>query len=90
MGMIANGASIQSQLEQMPGLPALVQSWRVEEGINSMDDPAVWVWALTKQDIGDEARDRLKMIVREFVSEVTGGWWAYVLVRELCEDDVES
>ena len=86
--MIADTVSIKSQLQQLPDLPAAVQSWRVEEGTNWMDDPAVWVWAVTKQgEIDTRTRNRLRVRVREYVGEITDGLWAYVLIRGADEDE---
>lgn len=85
--MTTDAASIKSQLQQLPDLPASVQSWRVEEGNDWMDEPAVWVWALTEQDdVDGETREQLKMVVRDVVSDMTGGLWAYVLVHGVVED----
>lgn len=58
-----------------------MRSWRVEEGVDATDDPAVWVWALIEQDDADpETLDRLKVIVREVVRHAAG-LCAYVLIR---------
>ena len=44
--MVANIASIQSELQKLRNLPTPVRSWHVEEGLDATDDPAAWVWAL--------------------------------------------
>ncbi len=52
--MIADTASIQSRLEGLQDLPTPVESWVVEEGLDWMDNPAVWVWALLDYDDADK------------------------------------
>ena len=79
--MVADTASIRTQLEELQDLPTPVRSWLVEEGVDATDDPAVWVWALIERDDADPgALDRLKVVAREVVREATG-LWAYVLIR---------
>lgn len=59
--MIADTASIRSRLEGLQDLPTPVESWVVEEGLDWMDNPAVWVWALLDYDGADkDALFRLK------------------------------
>lgn len=79
--MVADTASIRTQLEELQDLPTPVRSWLVEEGVDVTDDPAVWVWALIERDDADpEILDRLKVVAREVVRQATG-LWAYVLIR---------
>ena len=79
--MIADTASIRSRLEGLQDLPTPVQSWVVEEGLDWMDNPAVWVWALLDYDGADkDALFRLKDMVRQSVRDATG-LWTYVLIR---------
>ena len=86
--MFADTATIQSTLEGLRGLPAPVLSWRVEEGLDATDDPAVWVWAIVQPEaIDPESMTRLKAIARHVVRDATG-LWAYVLVRGV--DEIEA
>jgi len=39
--MVADTASIRTQLEELHDLPTPVRSWLVEEGVDATDDPAV-------------------------------------------------
>lgn len=88
--MVADTASIRTQLEELHDLPTPVRSWLVEEGVDATDDPAVWVWALIEQDDADpETLDRLKVIAREVVHHATG-LWAYVLIRGADEAEVTA
>ena len=80
--MVADTASIRTELEELQDLPTPVRSWLVEEGLDATDDPAVWVWAIIEQPDADPDNLRqLKAIARDVVREATGGLWAYVLIR---------
>ena len=88
--MIADTASIQSRLEGLQDLPTPVESWVVEEGLDWMDNPAVWVWALLDYDDADrDALFRLKDMVREVVQD-TSGLWAYVRIRDASETEATA
>lgn len=59
--MVADTASIRAELEELHDLPTPVREWRVEEGLDATDDPAVWVWAMIEDDGVDvDALRRLK------------------------------
>ena len=89
MAMTATTASIRSRLEQLPDLPAGVEGWIVEEGVDYRDEPAVWVWGIVSWDgIDSDALHRLQVMARKVVRETTDGHWPYVLVRGV--DEVES
>ena len=88
--MVADTASIRTQLEELHDLPTPVRSWLVEQGVDATDDPAVWVWALIEQDDADaETLDRLKVVTREVVHHATG-LWAYVLIPGADEAEVTA
>lgn len=88
--MVADTASIRAQLEGLPDLPTAVRSWLVEEGLDSTDDPAVWVWALVEQgDTDVDTLRRLKAMVRKVVRDTTG-LWAYVLIRGADETEATA
>lgn len=81
--MSATTASILSALGALSGLPTSVSSWRVEIGIDAMDDPAVWVWAmLNEEEVDLDTGERLRDIVRDAVRRETGDEsWVYVRFR---------
>lgn len=81
-------AAIRARLEGLHDLPTPVRAWRVEEGLDATDDPAVWIWALVEESDADaDSLGLLKAIARDAVREATG-LWAYVLVRGA--DEVEA
>ena len=74
-------ASIRAKLEGLHNLPTPVRAWRVEEGLDATDDPAVWVWAMIEESDADaDTLRRLKWMARDVVRDATG-LWVYVLVR---------
>jgi len=65
--------TIETALRQLPELPTPVSSWHVETGSDSTDDPAVWVWAMLKDDEVEFAkRARLRSIISALVQEKAG------------------
>ena len=65
-----------------------MRAWRVEEGLDATDDPAVWIWALVEQSDADpDTLLHLKWMARDVVRDATG-LWTYVLVRGA--DEVEE
>ena len=88
--MIADTARIRSRLEGLQYLPTPVRSWVVEEGVDWMDNPAVWVWALLdRDDVDMDSQSRLQSIVRKAVRDATG-LWTYVLIRGADEPEATS
>ena len=86
--MVADTASIRAELEGLHNLPTPVREWRVEEGIDATDDPAVWVWAMIEDDDVDaDTLRRLKAMARSVIRDATG-LWAYILIRGA--DETES
>ena len=74
-------ATIRARLEGLQNLPTPVRAWRVEEGLDATDDPAVWIWALVEESDADaDTLRRLKWMARDAVRDATG-LWVYVLVR---------
>jgi len=70
--MDINVNAIEAALRQLPELPTPVSSWHVETGPDSTDDPAVWVWAMLKDDdVEFIKRSRLRSIIRDLVQERT-------------------
>lgn len=92
--MAIDTASIQAKLEELHNLPTPVRAWRVEEGLDATDDPAVWIWALVDQSDADpDTLRQLKAMARDVVREVARdgtGLWAYVLVRGADEVEVTA
>ena len=65
-------STLEAALREIPELPTPVSSWHVETGPDSTDDPAVWVWAMLKDDDVEFAkRSRLRSIIRDLVEERT-------------------
>ena len=84
--MVADTASIRAELEGLHNLPTPVREWRVEEGLDATDDPAVWVWAMIEDDeVNAEMLRQLKALARNVVRDATG-LWAYILIRRADDD----
>ena len=80
-------AAIKTALEALGNLPTAVSGWEVETGLDSTDDPAVWVWVyLTDEVVDFETRARLRDMVRDLVRRETGtAIWVYVRFRGASE-----
>lgn len=85
--MEVTATEIRSALGKLSDLPARVGEWEVETGIDSADEPAVWVWALLEdEEVDFAARSRLRDMVRECVRQKAGdAVWAYVRFRGVSE-----
>ena len=90
--MVIDTASIQAKLEGLHNLPTPVREWRVKEGLDATDDPAVWIWAMIDRNEADpDTLRQLKAMARDVVRDVARDGtrlWAYVLVRGA--DEVEA
>lgn len=65
-------STLEAALRELPELPTPVSSWHVETGPDSTDDPAVWVWAMLKDDdVEFTKRLRLRSIIRDLIEEKT-------------------
>ena len=53
INMDTTANTIEAALRQLHELPTPVSSWLVETGTDSTDDPAIWVWAMLKEDVVD-------------------------------------
>lgn len=85
--MEATATTIESALAELRNLPTPVSSWQVETGLDSTDDPAVWVWVmLEEEDVDFDTRSRLRDIVRARVRRETDDTsWVYVRFRGASE-----
>ena len=85
--MEATATIIESALAEMRNLPTPVSSWQVETGLDSTDEPAVWVWVmLEEEDVDFDTRSRVRDIVRARVRcETNDGSWVYVRFRGASE-----
>ncbi len=65
---------------ELPQLPVSVSKWLVRTGIDSADEPAVWVWAVVPDDKIDVDTDiAIQDAVFEFVrSRIDIPAWVYV------------
>ena len=75
--------TIESALGALRELPTPVSSRCVETGLDSADDPAVWVWAMLEdEEVDVDTGDRLRDVVRDTVRRETGDErWVYVRFR---------
>ena len=83
-------AGIESALRKVKGLPAPVQSWRVETGEDSTGKEAVWVWVtLNDEDLDRDTRTRIRERVRDVVHRSLGKDepWVYVRFRGASETE---
>ena len=70
--MDITASTIEAALRQLRELPTPVSSWHVETGSDSSNDPAVWVWAMLKdEDVKFAKRKHLRSIIRDLVEEKT-------------------
>ncbi len=70
--MDITASTIEAALRQLSELPTPVSNWHVKTGPDSTDDPAVWVWAMLKDDDVEFAkRSRLRSMIRDLVDEKT-------------------
>ena len=62
---------IRAALDERPPLPTDVSDWHVETGMDSADEPAVWIWAVLPEEMANfEAADFDALIaVRDLVLE---------------------
>ncbi len=75
-------AAIYSGLEQLTDLPTPVSSWLIETGLDSTDDPAVWVWAFRDEhEIEFSILHRLRSLIRDTVRKIVGSEEIWVYVR---------
>ena len=90
--MDTNASAIEAALRQIPELPTPVSSWHVETGHDSTDDPAVWVWAMLKEDDVEFAkRMRLRSIIRDLVEEkIDPSTLVYIRFRGASEVENEA
>ena len=80
-------AAIRYALEHLTDLPAPVHAWRVTEGLDSTDDPAVWILAIIDaEDFSPQTFHQIKILARAAVRGVTSDLWPYVTVRTIDED----
>ena len=76
--------------DELPELPTAVSSWHVETGPDSTDDPAVWVWAILKDDDVEFAkRLQLRSMISDLVDEKTDSSMI-VYVRFRAASEVEQ
>lgn len=71
--------------------PILVRSWRVERGLDSRGEDAVWVWSTLDAPLEHpDERAELRRRVRERAWEMEDGVWAHVRFRNTAEADVDD
>lgn len=78
--------AIRNALEALPGLPSSVHSWRITEGLDSTDDPAVWICVVIDEDTFDaETHRTLVTKTRAAARDAAPHLWPYVSVQSLSE-----
>ena len=78
---------IESELKELSGLPTPVRSWIVQMGLDTTDEPAVWVWVTLEREYDEvDAKERadLRELVRASVRDWVGedAHWVYVRFHE--------
>ena len=61
--------TLEEQLAHLPGLPVKVVKWEIERGLDSTNDPAVWVWMTLAEWPEFEVRQRARELVGTYVRE---------------------
>ena len=84
--------TIEAALHKLTELPTPVSSWQVETGPDSTEDPAVWVWAMLKDDEVEFAkRSQLRSIISDLVHRTAGSSiLVYVRFRGASEVDQDQ
>ena len=68
-------------------LPLPVRSWRIKTGLDWMDSPAIWVWAVLrhgdvrareKRELREELRETVADRVWEEVEAIDDEFWVFV------------
>lgn len=89
--MSAATAAIRNALEGLSGLPAPIHAWEVTEGLDSTDDPAVWICAVIEEDTFNVETYRvLAHEARAASRKAAPDLWPYVSVRGVREVDAAS
>ena len=84
-------AAIRSALEALSGLPAPIHTWQISEGLDSTDDPAVWICAVIDEDtFNAETYHALTAKARAASRNAAPDLWPYISVQSLSEQDVNK
>ena len=76
-----------SKLAKKSPLPTPVSSWHVETGVDSTEDPAVWVWAmLQEEDVEFAKRYQLRSMIRDLVKGLDPSVFVYIHFRGASEE----
>ena len=84
--MSAATSAIRKALDALRGLPAPVHSWQITEGVDSTDDPAVWICVVIDEETFDP--DTHRALVTKTRAAARGAaphLWPYVSVQSLSE-----
>ncbi len=83
---------LEDELRELQDLPTPVSSWYVKTGADSTSDPAVWVWAMLKDDDVEFAkRLRLRSIIRDLVEkETNSSRLVYIRFRGASEVEISA
>ena len=85
--MQSDETKIRSILAELPPLPADVSNWIVQTGVDSTDEPAVWVWAVLPDETTDlDTRIRIRDVVFDFIRKRSDiPIWVYVSFKTEAE-----
>ena len=80
-------STLEDALRELKELPTPVSNWHVETGLDWTDDPAVWVWAMLKdEEVEFAKRSRLRSMIRDLIDEKTdSSMFVYVHFRGASE-----
>ena len=82
--------NLEQQLAQLPGLPVKVAKWEIERGLDSTNDPAVWVWMTLAEWPEFEFRQQARELVGDYVREAEHVDFVYVRFEDANEPAYES
>ncbi len=80
--------AIRSALEGLSDLPAHIHDWRINEGLDSTNDPAVWICAIIDEDtFNPQTYLALTKEARSAAQKAAPELWPYISVQSLSEQD---
>ena len=76
-------SEIKAALQEIQDLPTPISDWEIETGLDSTNDPAVWVYViLERDDVDFDTMSQIRPIVKRTVADITGPpYWTYIRFR---------
>ncbi|MCY4213444.1 MAG: hypothetical protein OXF68_07455 [Gammaproteobacteria bacterium] len=88
---MSTATAIRNALESLSGLPAPIYAWEITEGLDSTDDPAVWICAvIAEETFNPETYRALADEARAASRDVAPDLWPYVSIRSVGEMDTAT